>query len=134
MPLGSDASACTDEFVAAMRDRLDQLSPPAGGNVDLPDVRANLGALGAAVYHVLTGPTRAQTVSAAADDATFWGWVTSLTAEVAALRTWQQGVSAAVAAWAPADAPGQALKAALLALPQPGPAPAAPARLIGRIR
>ena len=54
MALGSDATGCTDEFVAAMRARLNQLQPPAGANVDRPDVRANLAALATAVYRVLT--------------------------------------------------------------------------------
>ena len=134
MALGSDATACTDEFVAAMRARLDQLPQPAGGNADLPSVRANLAALATAVYRVLTADGRAETTSSSDDDAVFWDWVKSLTAEVAALRTWQQQLTAAAAAWSPADAPGQAFKEALLKLPQPGAVPAAPARLMGRIK
>jgi hypothetical protein len=133
MALGSDATGCTDEFVAAMRARLNQLQPPAGANVDRPDVRANLAALATAVYRVLTADGRAETTSSSDHDAAFWGWVTSLTAEVAALRTWQQQLTAAATAWVPADAPGQAFKTALLALPQPGAVPAAPARLMGRV-
>ena len=101
MALGSDATRCTDEFVAAMRARLNQLQPPAGANVDRPDVRANLAALATAVYRVLTADGRAETTSSSDHDAAFWGWVTSLTAEVAALRTWQQQLTAAATAWVP---------------------------------
>jgi hypothetical protein len=134
MPLGPDPTVCTEQFVAAMRARLDELDPPAGANADLPDVRANLAALATGVYLALTGPGLAQTSTGPAEDAGFWRWVAELTAEVAALRSWQQGVTAAFTTWAPADAPGLALKAALLALPQPGPVPAAPSGLVGRIR
>jgi hypothetical protein len=134
MALGTDATACTAAFVAALRARLDALTPPAGGNVDLPEVHANLAALGAAVHQVLTGPGQAETLAAPAHDATFWTWVSALAGQVAALTAWQGGVRTAAAAWVPADPGGAAVKAALLADPQPGPPPATPSSLTGVIR
>ena len=135
MALGPDGAVCTDELAEAMRARLDQLDPPAGDNVDEPDVRANFAALGAGVHAVLTAPGRAETRTAAAQDAAFWAWVAGLTTHATAVASWQAGVRAAVTAWAPADVPGQALRAAVLALPAPpGPAPAAPTALTGIIR
>lgn len=134
MALGPDSTVCTAAFIEAMRARLKKLGPPADANVDRKDVQENLGALGSAVYDVLTGKGKAETVSATEQDPTFWAWVAALTAHVAALDTWQRGVVAAATAWTPADAPGQAFKAALLALPAPGAAPTAPTSLAGRIR
>ena len=134
MTLGGDGTVCTDELVAAMRTRLDLLDPPAGANVDEPEVRANFAALGAGLHAVLTGAGRAETRSAAAQDGAFWSWVGALTTHAAALASWQSGLRTAVSAWAPADAPGQALRAAVLALPlPPGPPPAAPSALRGVI-
>ncbi len=134
MALGPDSKVCTAAFVAAMRARLNELDPPAGANVDRPDVHDNLAALGSAVYDVLTGTGKAETGSAAAQDPAFWAWVAALTAHVAALDTWQRGVVAAATAWTPADPSSLAFKAALLALPSPGAGPAAPTSLVGRIR
>jgi hypothetical protein len=123
MALGPDPTVSTQEFVDAMRARLDKLSPPAGNNVDQDDVKENLGALAAAVHAILT--RRAEVTSAPADDAAFWTWVKNLTA-------WQSAVSTAAAAWQPADASAAALKAALTSLP--GGSLAAPPELKGRLR
>src|SRR5687768_11498784 len=117
MALGTDATVCTAAFVAAQRARLDALDPPVGVNVDLPDVHANLAALGTAVFDVLTSTGKAETRSSSAQDAAFWAWVSALTTQVAALTAWQKAVTAAAAAWTPTDPPGVAFKTALLAAP-----------------
>jgi hypothetical protein len=133
MSLGGDHQTCTGELVEAMRARLDTLDPPAGKNVDDPEVRKNFEALGEAVYQILT--VRTETVAQAAQDAAFWAWVSGVTAYLAAVGGWQQGLRQAVQGWTPADAPGQQLKAAILGLPVPGPAPGpAPTGLTGRLR
>lgn len=133
MTLGPDGTVCTHELAEAMRARLDALDPPAGANVDRPEVRENFAALGAGLHAVLT--VRAQTTTSSADDADFWAWVTGLSARVAEALAWQAGVRAAVTAWTPADLPGQALRTAILALPTPaGPVPPVPSSLTGAVR
>jgi hypothetical protein len=133
MSLGSNHETCTGELVEAMRARLDTEDPPAGENVDKPQVRKNFEALGEAVHQILT--VRAETISQAPQDASFWAWIAAVTGYLAALGSWQQGVRQAVQAWTPADAPGQQLKAAILALPVPGAAPGpAPTGLTGKLR
>lgn len=134
MTLGPDPTICTDVLVAAMRARLDALDPPAGGNVDAPDVRANFAALGAAVHAILTAPGRAQVRSGAADDVVFWGWVAAVTAHGEALSAWHAGWRDAVTAWTPADTAAQQFRTALLALPPPPAPPAPPTSLAGVIR
>ena len=133
MSLGGNHQTCTGELVEAMRARLDAEDPPAGENVDKPQVRKNFEALGEAVYQILT--VRTETSAQAAQDATFWAWVEGVTAYLAAVGSWQQSVRQAVQGWAPADAPGQQLRSAILALPVPGTAPGpAPTGLTGRLR
>ncbi|MFC0597821.1 hypothetical protein [Streptomyces palmae] len=108
MGLGPDQRTTAAQFVEAMR-------PIAGDNVDLAAVRANLDALGLAVYRTLT---KDATVSSDADcDAALWQWV-------AEVQTWIEGVSAAVQSWAAATPSEAALKAALIAVPVPAAAPA----------
>lgn len=118
MSLGPDKTICKKAFVDAMR-------PIAGDNVDLPQVNPNFGALGLAVYNILTQD--AETSSNSTIDATFWKWV-------AALDAWQQGVVQAFTNWQPTQPDGQALKAAILAVPTPQSASAsAPTKLGGKI-
>jgi len=133
MALGSDNTVCAGEFVEAMRARLNMLNPPAGGNVDDPNVKPNLVALGQAVFQILT--VDAQTFSNAASDAAFWAWIAAVNAWLGKLSAWQAGVTAAFNAWAPATAPDQTLKAALAAVAAPGAAPAAaPSQLTGVVK
>ena len=114
MTLGADNAICKQEYVDAMR-------PIAGGNVDLPQIQDNLGALGTAVFRVAT--VHATTISTAASDAAFWAWV-------AGIAAWRAGVITAVNAWTPTTPAEQALRTALLAIPAP---PAAPTSQSGRI-
>ena len=131
MSLGTDNVVCKDEFVAAMRQRLDADGLP-GINVDRPDVNKNLAALGQAVFRIAT--VHAQTTSSAAHDVAFWQWITDVAAWLAAVDAWQNGVTAAFTAWTPATAPETALRTQLLAVPAPGAPPAAaPATLSGRV-
>ncbi|MFI6289872.1 hypothetical protein ACIBCM_34940 [Streptomyces sp. NPDC051018] len=107
MGLGPDQTVTAEEFVEAMR-------PIAGDNVDLQQVRANLSALGLAVYRTLTVNTDA--TSDPASDTDFWRWVGEV-------QTWIDGVGTAIDTWAAATAPEAALKAALAAVPAPSAAP-----------
>jgi hypothetical protein len=130
MALTEEPSVCGLAFVEAMRAvlALDDL----GDNVDLPAVRRNLLALGAAVRTILIDP--ADTVSDAAEDTGYWQWVAALGAWATQMEAWRAGVRAAFSAWAPADAPGIALKAAVLGVQQPAaPPPPSPTQLRGRI-
>lgn len=110
---------CHTEFVEAMRARLIADDPASGPNVDRPDVRPNLEALGTAVFRILD----VHTASTVAADPTFWAWVASVNAWLNGLSAWQQGVSAAFAAWAPATASETALQTAIAAVAAPGPPP-----------
>ena len=118
MSLGADNTICKKEFVEAMR-------PIAGNNVDLPQVNANFGALGQAVYNIAA--LDAETTSDKTLDAAFWQWV-------AALDAWQQGMVHAFSNWQPTQPEGLALKAAILAVPTPqSTAAPAPGGLKGKI-
>jgi hypothetical protein len=116
MGLGSDNGICTDEFVAAMR-------PIAGDNVDLAKVRDNLGALGQAVFQIMT--ERADTSSNSSLDAAFWAWIEYVDT---VLATWRQ----AFTDWTPTQPAEQALKASLVPAPPPA-RPALPTALKGEI-
>ncbi|MBO0870009.1 MAG: hypothetical protein J2P15_15730 [Micromonosporaceae bacterium] len=130
MSLGSDKQVCTTEFVEAMRRRLDAADPPMGSNVDNAEVRKNFEALGDAAFRILT--VQAETVAA---DPAFFVWVSAIDAYVRAVGAWQQGVRQAFSTWAPADVPGQQLRAAILGVTVPGPPPGpAPGTLAGRLR
>jgi hypothetical protein len=129
--LGADNVICKNEFVEAMRQRLNADGLP-GTNVDLPEVNKNLAALGQAIFRIAT--VHAQTTSGAAQDAAFWTWIAGVAAWLTAVDAWQNGVTAAFTAWAPATAPETALRTALLAVPAPGAPPApAPTTLGGRV-
>ena len=132
MSLGSDNTVCAAEFVEAMRARLNTLNPPAGGNVDDPNVKPNLVALGQAAFRILT--VDAQIFSDAGSDATFWLWIASVNAWLGRLSAWQAGVTAAFNGWAPATVPDQAFKTALTAIAGPGAPPAAPSKLTGVVK
>lgn len=129
--LGADHTLCKQEFVEAMRKRLNDDNLP-GSNVDDPSVNKNLAALGQAVFRIAT--VHAQVTSNAGADAAYWQWVADVAAWLAALRAWQTGITAAFTAWVPGTPPDVALKTALLAVPAPGAPPAAaPATLTGRL-
>ena len=131
MSLGPDNVICKDEFVEAMRQRLDADGLP-GTNVDRPDVNKNLAALGQAIFRIAT--VHAQTTSSAAQDAAFWAWIAGVGVWLAAVDAWQNGVTAAFTAWVPATPAETALRTAVLAVPVPGVPPApAPTTLTGRV-
>lgn len=133
MSLGPDKTICATELREAMRARLNALDPPAGANVDSDQVRPNYDALGQAVYQILTAD--AETVSAAAQDPSFWTYLSDLRTEVEQLRTFDAGLKTAFAAWDPTlPASGTALKTAIAALAVPTATPAAPASLKGKLQ
>src|SRR6266540_2948242 len=109
MSLGPDKTTCAAQLREAMRTRLDTLDPPAGANVDNPQVRPNFDALGDGVYQILTSD--AETITAAAQDPVFWTFLGSLRAEVEQLRAFHAGLKSAIAAWDPSlPASGTSLK------------------------
>ena len=131
MSLGADNVVCKNEFVDAMRERLNADGLP-GSNVDLPDVNKNLAALGQAVFRIAT--VHAQTTSSAAQDAAFWTWIAGVAAWLTAVDAWQNGVTTAFTTWVPAPAAETALRTAVLAVPAPGAPPApVPTSLAGRV-
>lgn len=133
MALGTDASVCTEELVAAMRARLEAEAKGLGANVDLEAVRANLAALGTAVFRVAT--VRADTSSDATADAAFWAWTGRVNDYMTAVQAWHSAFVTAVQAWMPTTAPEVQFKSKLVALPAPPAPPAAPpSSLKGKIR
>lgn len=132
MGLGPDKEIAKQEFIAAMRARLEAEQPGLGANVDDPSVGANLGALGEAVYKIAT--FHAETRSDAAADSAFWQWISDVDNWLQDLAAWQEGVTQAFAAWAAAGAPDQALKADIAALSGPGAVPSPPTSLKGKIK
>ncbi len=132
MGLGPDHEIAKGEFVEAMRARLEAMQEGLGENVDEPDVNANLGALGEAVYRIAT--VQANTSSSAIEDAQFWSWVNDVNAWLGMLSAWQVGMVQAFESWVPTDPQDQALKATIIALADPGLPPAdGPTSLTGRI-
>ncbi len=126
--LGPDNKICQKELVEAMRARLGT----DGKNVDLPEVQANFGALGQALFQIAT--VRAKTSSDSAADAEFWRWISDVQTWLEALSTWQQGVAKAFKDWTPTRPAERTLKSKLTAVAAPGDPPAAaPTTHEGRI-
>ncbi|HEY3000941.1 MAG TPA: hypothetical protein VGJ44_01215 [Kribbellaceae bacterium] len=133
MSLGPDKTTCATELREAMRAQLDTLDPPAGKNVDKPEVKPNFDALGEGIWRILT--VDAETISTATQDQTFWDFIGALRTEVEQLRAFDAGLKTAVAAWDPAvPASGTTLQAAIAALTVPSSTPAAPTSLNGKVR
>lgn len=133
MNLGPDKTICAKEFVDAMRARLDALNPPLGGNVDKPEVKPNLEALGQAVFRILT--VDAETFSDVTADPSFWAWMAAVNTWLGKLSAWQSGVAAAFSAYAPVATPETNLRTALLAVPAPGAPPTVvPSSLTGVVK
>jgi hypothetical protein len=133
MSLGPDKTTCATELREAMRAHLDTLDPPAGANVDDPRVKPNFDALGSGVYQILVSD--AETISAAAQDSTFWLFLDTLRAEVEQLRAFDAGLKTAFAAWDPTvPASGTTLKGVVAALAVPGSTPATPSSMRGKLR
>ncbi len=83
MSLGPDHHIAKQAFVDAMR-------PIAGDNVNVEQVQANLGALGAAVYEIATA--HAETLSSPNTDADFWQWIAAVQDWMVAVAAWQNSV------------------------------------------
>jgi hypothetical protein len=115
MGLGNDNTVCKAEFVEAMR-------PIAGANVDLPEVEPNFGALGLAVFQIVT--VRAEPRSDSGVDSAFWAWVDYVDKWATTLAAWRT----AFQNWTPTQSAEQNLKAALLAAPAPMPPALRPPR------
>ncbi len=125
MSLGPDNTICKKEFKEAMRPIAGKNPITGKDNVDDKAVDPNFGALGQAVYNILIKD--AETTSDKTIDTAFWQWM-------AALDAWQRGVVQAFTNWQPTQPDGQALKAAVLAVPTPQSASApAPTGLKGKI-
>lgn len=132
MGLGPDNTIAKNEFIAAMRARLESEQAGLGANVDDPSVSANLGALGQAVYRIATA--HAETRSDATADSAFWQWITDVDDWLHALAAWRQGVTKAFADWTAAGTADQKLKADIAALSPPGSLPARPTFMKGKIK
>jgi hypothetical protein len=127
--MATSAEVCGDEFIAAMRARLAAEDPALAANVDQDGVRKNLIALGGAV----SGIIEQHSVSDTTADAVYWRWVADVTAWLTGLHAWQLAVASAFTAWSPATTVDQALKAQLVAAPDPGTPPSPPTSLRTRI-
>lgn len=128
-----DRTKVKDEFVEAMRARLEADQAGSGENAKHPDVQKNFDALGWAVIRTLT--VQAETFSDAGRDAAFWNWVAAVNAWLKALSAWQVGVSNAFKNWAPATPAETNLKNAVVGVAAPGPPPTtAPAAMKGGVR
>lgn len=133
MSLGPDKTTCATELREAMRARLNVLDPPAGANVDSDQVRPNFDALGQAIHQILTAD--AETISAAAQDSTFWTFLSDLRREVEQLRAFDADLKNAFAAWDPTlPASGATLKTTIAGLVVPTTTPTAPASLKGKLQ
>jgi hypothetical protein len=132
MGLGDDNGVCKEAFITAMRNRLEAEKEGLGANVEEPAVQQNLGALGQAVYTILTA--HAETRSDASVDRDFWRWMERLDDWLQELRSWQLGVAKAFADWSPAEASARQLKASIAAVNAPGSLPQPPRSLRGKIR
>jgi hypothetical protein len=132
MGLGSDKTIAMNEFVAAMRARLESEQAGLGANVDDKSVSENLGALGQAVYRIAT--VHAETRSDTTADSAFWQWIIDVDDWLHDLAAWRQGVTKAFADWTAAGTANQKLKADIAALSAPGSLPSPPTFMKGKIK
>jgi hypothetical protein len=132
MGLGPDKEISKSEFIEAMRARLEAEQSGWGKNVDQPSVADNLGALGEAVFKILT--IHAETISNSSKETIFWQWVSEINAWLSSVRKWQKGIAGAFQNWAPVSTEGKNLKNAINAISDPGDPPLnAPNRMKGKI-
>jgi len=132
MSLGSDNTICTNEFVGAMRARLEADKPGSGANVDLPDVQKNFHALGQAIYHIAV--EHAETTSDTTSDQIFWQWVTDVENWLLSLSRWQQDMAKAFQNWQPTQTDDIAIRDAITHIADPGLPPSRqPTSLKGKI-
>lgn len=132
MGLGSDKEISKLEFIEAMRRRLEEEKPGLGANVDESGVQKNMGALGEAVFRIVT--VHAETVSSTDTDSAFWQWVSDVNAWLAKVAAWQQGIAQAFTSWTPTLTAEQNLRTAVTALPSPGSPPStSPVKVQGKV-
>lgn len=134
MSLGSNYEIiCKREFIEAMRKRLEAEKPGMGENVDNEAVASNLGALGEALFIILT--SHAKVFSESSPDDSFWKWISDVNKWLTEMRKWQKGVADIFTAWNPVTAEGIALKTAFMNLSNPGDPPASgPDKITGKIK
>ena len=132
MALGPDETICKQEYIETMRTRMEADSPGSGKNMDDPDVQKTFDTFAQALYRVAT--VHAESRSDNGTDPGYWHWVGAVTAWMGAMAAWQSGVRHAVSAWAPAPGTDQALRNALLQLGSPGPVPAPPTAITGKLQ
>jgi hypothetical protein len=133
MGLGPNKEISKNEFIEAMRVRLEADEPGLGANVDKPDVQKNLGALGLAVFRIAT--VHAETISDSSTEEDFWDWVSEVNAWLLKLETWQEEVVEAFTNWSPTSTEDQNLRTAIIGAESPGSPPAqAPTVLKGKIK
>ena len=131
MALGPDETICKQEYIETMRARMEADNPGSGKNMDDPDVQKTFDTFAQVLYRVATVHT--ETRSDDSTDTDFWNWVAGVAAWMGAMATWQTGVQQAFLAWAPTASVDQALRNALLQVASPGPVPAAPAAIKGKL-
>lgn len=154
MNLGGDSDSSKQAFIDAMKDRLKDLNEEkpedkdikekALKEIDDPEGNAhkNLGALGQAVYNILTENAEIVSSPDETDHRSIWDWIQGVNSRLQALSEWQQGVRDAFDNWSPDQPPptdssepseDELLKAAILALPTIEPLPSLPTEIRGRI-
>ena len=116
-----------------MRKRLEAEESGLGKNVDEEAVASNLGALGEAVFIILT--SHAKVLSESSLDESFWKWISDVNTWLKEMRKWQKDVSDIFTAWNPVTSEGIALKNAFMNLSTPGDPPASPPeKITGKIK
>ncbi len=132
MGLGNNEEISKNEFIEAMRLRLNTKEVGLGDNVDDPEVNANLGALGLAVYQILTA--HAAVKSDTIIDNNFWAWINDVNEWLTKLSSWQNGIVQTFNNWTPTMPSEIALKEALINVANPGTPPGiTPTVLKGKI-
>jgi molecular chaperone DnaK (HSP70) len=133
MPLGGNSDISKEVFVEVMRTRLkEEFGQEISKNVDKPEARPNLEALGQAVYNILT---TADTHSSKKDDEAFWKWIQDVNAWLTNLSTWQKGVKTAFESWSPTSDTDKTLKTTITKLRDPGDPPdTSPTEIKGKIQ
>lgn len=140
MSLDGNAEISKQAFVKAMKERLETLDDQASKDIALQainekkgEVQKNLGALGQAVYSILTD--HAETTSSLSNDSDFWQWIQLVNAWLKDLSTWQEGVEKSFRDWQPGSEEGKDLKNKLLKLNSPKQPPNSPPKsLRGKIQ
>jgi hypothetical protein len=132
MALGPDETICKQEYIETMRARMEADNPGSGKNMDEPDVQKTFDTFAQVLYRVAT--LHAETRSDATTDAHYWSWIAAVGDWLSAMAVWQNGIRQAFTSWAPVHPVDQALQSAVLQLASPGPVPAPPSALRGKVQ